>query len=66
MRQDLNSTLEKRVLILKNQKVERSNTPAVMVELGFLSNQNDRTYLTDDNEQERIASTILEFLGEIK
>lgn len=46
--------------------IEKSEAPAVTVELGFLTNLNDRKYLTDDNEQGRIANTILEFLGEMK
>lgn len=46
--------------------LDRSEVPAVTVELGFLSNANDRKYLTDDNEQSRIANTILEFIGEMK
>lgn len=46
--------------------IEKSEAPAVCIELGFLSNNNDRKYLTDDKEQSRIASTILEFISEIK
>lgn len=46
--------------------IEKSEAPAVSVELGFLSNISDRKYLTDDNEQNRIANTILEFIGEMK
>ena len=46
--------------------LDKSEVPAVTVELGFLSNANDRKYLTDDNEQSRIANTILEFIGEMK
>ena len=37
--------------------------PAITVELGFLSNENDRKYLTDDNQQNKIAETILELLS---
>ncbi|MDR6968299.1 N-acetylmuramoyl-L-alanine amidase [Flavobacterium arsenatis] len=46
--------------------IEKSEAPAVTVELGFLSNANERKYLTDENEQSRIASTILEFIAELK
>lgn len=46
--------------------IEKSEAPAVCIELGFLSNHSDRKYLTDDKEQNRIASTILEFISEIK
>lgn len=44
----------------------KSEAPAVTVELGFLSNMSDRKYLTNDNEQNRITSTILEFINEMK
>ena len=47
--------------ILKN-----SQAPAIVVELGFLSNPDDRKVLTDDAQQAAIASTILEFAGELK
>lgn len=46
--------------ILKN-----SEAPAVTVELGFLSNSDDRKVLTDDNHQQQIAATIIEFLSEL-
>lgn len=46
--------------------LKKSEAPTVLVELGFLSNHSDRKYLTDDNGQNRIASTILEFISEIK
>lgn len=39
--------------ILKN-----SNSPAVTIELGFLSNENDRKYITSDEGQNEIASKI--------
>lgn len=47
--------------ILKN-----TNCPGVVLELGFLSNENDRNYLTDNNNQEVIAKTILDFICQIK
>lgn len=37
--------------------------PSITVELGFLSNENDRNYLTDNNQQEKIAETILELIS---
>lgn len=46
--------------ILKN-----SQAPAMVVELGFLSNSEDRKILTDDAQQTAIANTILEFVGEL-
>jgi N-acetylmuramoyl-L-alanine amidase len=40
-----------------------SEYPTITVELGFLSNENDRKYLTDDSHQEKIAATILELIS---
>jgi N-acetylmuramoyl-L-alanine amidase len=40
-----------------------SECPTITVELGFLSNENDRKYLTDENQQEKIAATILELIS---
>jgi N-acetylmuramoyl-L-alanine amidase len=47
--------------IIKNAKV-----PAVIIELGYLSNDNDRKTLTDVKEQNKIAESILEFVSGIK
>lgn len=47
--------------ILKN-----SEAPAVIVELGYLTNENDFKYLTNDNEQIKIANSISEFISELK
>ena len=43
--------------VLKNSKV-----PAVMIELGFLTNEDDRDILTSETGQNKIASTIYEAL----
>lgn len=43
-----------------------ATTPTVLVELGYLSNENDKKYLTDDKEQNKIAENILEFVSGIK
>lgn len=47
--------------ILKN-----ATAPTVLVELGYLSNENDKKYLTDEKEQDKIAESILEFVSGIK
>jgi N-acetylmuramoyl-L-alanine amidase len=47
--------------ILKNTEF-----PAITVELGYLSNENDRKFLTDNNQQEKIAEIILEMISKIK
>ncbi|MHA3786756.1 N-acetylmuramoyl-L-alanine amidase family protein [Flavobacterium hauense] len=43
----------------------KSEVPAIVAELGFLSNKTDRDYLTNDADQEQIAGIIAEFLNEI-
>lgn len=47
--------------ILKN-----TNCPGLVLELGFLSNEKDRNYITDNSNQEVIARTILDFICQIK
>lgn len=44
----------------------KSEAPVVQVELGFLSNETDRSYLINEDKQEQIAGIVLEFLKEIK
>ena len=46
--------------------LNKSEAPAVVVELGFLSNPNDRVLLTGDSGQDQIAKTILEFISEME
>ena len=43
--------------VLKNSKC-----PALLVEIGYLSNENDRTYLISENGQNEIANKIIEFI----
>lgn len=43
--------------------LKKSNTAAVTLELGFLSNQNDRDYLTSNSGQNEIASKISNYLN---
>lgn len=52
---------EARFYILKN-----TEAPGVLFEMGFLSNENDRQYLTSQNGQKEIASRIVNFLKEIE
>ena len=44
--------------ILKNATV-----PTVLIELGYLSNENDKKYLTDEKEQDKIVEKILEVIS---
>lgn len=46
--------------------LKKSEVPAVLVELGYMSNLVDREYLTNDLEQNKIAATIVEFISELK
>jgi N-acetylmuramoyl-L-alanine amidase len=47
--------------ILKNSEV-----PAMTIEMGFLSNKNDREYITSEDGQNQIAQTILDFASDLK
>ena len=47
--------------ILKN-----SDAPAIVFEMGYLSNEIDRRYLTNEKSQEAIATSVLEFIKEIE
>lgn len=46
--------------------LKHSNAPAIVFEMGYLSNASDRDYLTSDKGQEQIAATVLDFIKEIK
>lgn len=46
--------------------LKKSVVPAIVIELGYLSNLSDREYLTDDKEQDKIASTIVSYVSELK
>lgn len=45
--------------------LKKSNAPAIIIELGYLSNENDFKYLTDTNTQDKIANSISEFISEL-
>lgn len=53
-------TQEAPFYILKN-----SNAPSIVVELGYVTNSNDFVFLTDENSQQRIARTLLDFAKEL-
>lgn len=46
--------------------LKKSVCPSMVVELGFISNENDRTYITSEKGQTEIAKHIVAFLSEIK
>ena len=46
--------------------LKKSEYPTMLIELGFLSNENDRNYLTSDAGKNEIAQTILDFVSDLK
>lgn len=44
----------------------KSAAPAIVLQLGYLSNEHDRHYLTDEKHQARIARTILECVNDLR
>jgi len=44
----------------------KSEVPTVVMELGYLSNEIDRAYLTNNKTQDEIAGIVADFLKEIK
>lgn len=48
------------------QILKNSSCPSMLVELGFISNENDRKFIESEKGQTEIAKTILEFISDIK
>ena len=46
--------------------LKNSNVPTIMIELGYLSNEFDRNYITQNENQNEIAKMILDFIGSLK
>ena len=46
--------------------LKKSEYPIMVVELGYISNKNDRKYLTSESGQTEIAKNILEFVSDLK
>ena len=46
--------------------LKKSEVPAIIIEMGFLSNENDRKYITSSEGQTQIAQTILDFVTNLK
>lgn len=46
--------------------LNKSEAPGVILELGYISNDGDRAYLTDGQQQTRIARTILECINDLE
>ena len=45
--------------------LKKANAPAILIELGYLSNENDFKYLTDTHTQDKIATSISEFISDL-
>lgn len=45
--------------------LKKSDVPAVIIELGYLTNENDKKYLIDEKEQNRMAQSISEFISDM-
>lgn len=45
--------------------LKKSNAPSILLELGYLTNENDFKYLTDNKSQDKIANSISEFISEL-
>ncbi|SHG34192.1 N-acetylmuramoyl-L-alanine amidase [Flavobacterium fluvii] len=46
--------------------IKNATVPAVLIELGYLSNEKDKKHLTNEKEQNKIAESILQFVSSIK
>jgi N-acetylmuramoyl-L-alanine amidase len=46
--------------------LKKATVPGVLIELGYLTNENDKRTLTDKVEQTKIANAILDFVSELK
>ncbi len=48
------------------QILKKSACPSMVVELGFISNENDRNFIASEKGQTEIAKYIVEFISEVK
>ena len=46
--------------------LKKSEVPAIIMELGYLSNENDKKVLVNSMEQNQIAKKIIECISELK
>jgi N-acetylmuramoyl-L-alanine amidase len=46
--------------------LKKSNVPSMLVQLGFLTNEKDRKYISSEKGQTEIAKNILKFISDMK
>ena len=46
--------------------LKKATVPGVLIELGYLTNENDKNTLTNETEQTKIANTILDVVSTLK
>ncbi|PKP16069.1 MAG: hypothetical protein CVU07_08105 [Bacteroidetes bacterium HGW-Bacteroidetes-23] len=46
--------------------LSKTNVPAITLEVGFLSNEEDRKFITSEEGQNKIAQTIIDFASRLK
>lgn len=46
--------------------LKKSNCPTILAEVGFMSNYSDRKIITSDENQNRVAQAVIEFIAQVK
>lgn len=46
--------------------LKKSKCPSIIVELGFISNASDRAFITSEDNQNKVAEAVLDFISGIK
>jgi len=62
---ELNYTIDRGVKEAKFYVLRKTKMPAILIELGFISNKEDMKYLINENKQSMIAEKIFEFIKEV-
>ncbi|NMH28141.1 N-acetylmuramoyl-L-alanine amidase family protein [Flavobacterium silvaticum] len=45
--------------------LKKSEAPSMIIELGYVTNEADRKFLTDENSQQQIAKTLVDFMDDL-
>lgn len=46
--------------------LKKSNCPTILAEVGFMSNYSDRKIITSEENQNRVAQAVIEFISQVK